>query len=424
LDRIGTWEAELDVGVRDVAVLKVARVGRVWETGDPLRPFVLLDENGAEVPAVSEFLHHMLADDARPSSLRSYVYELLAWFRFLRAIQVAWDAAGRAEARDFALWLKTVKKPVRPRRPDAPAPGTVNPLTGKATPGRNYAPRTRRHARAAIRSFYEYHREMHGRPLVNPFPQARGLDDGSLNAHHNPMQPFRQPPRRAAYQPKEPKPTPRSIPDQAFNELFAVLTSNRDRALIAFYISTGARAAELLGVVQGLLAPEDQTIGVVRKGSHALQHLPASADAFVWLRLYQQEMLNLVPRGPSEPVWWTLRRPFRPLTYDAARMVFTGVNQLFGANWTLHDLRHSAAKRMLRDPDLTLADVQWVLGHAHITTTQIYTAPAPDEVISHVLAHHDRQRTRAASLPAPPAPGYRPEILATLFGSSKISGEA
>ncbi len=156
----------MDVGVRDVGALKVARVGRVWETGDRLRPFVLLDENGAEVRAVSEFLHHMLADDARPSSLRSYAYELLAWFRFLRAIGVAWDAAGRAEARDFALWLKTARKPARPRRPDAPAPGTVNPLTGKATPGRNYAPRTRRHARAAIRSFYEYHREMHGRPLI------------------------------------------------------------------------------------------------------------------------------------------------------------------------------------------------------------------------------------------------------------------
>ena len=121
---------------------------------------------------------------------------------------------------------------------------------------------------------------------------------------------------------------------------------------------------------------------MVRKGSRALQHLPASADAFVWLRLYQQEMLDLVPRGPDEPVWWTLRRPFRPLTYDAARMVFTRVNRLLGANWTLHDLRHSAAKRMVRDPHLTLADVQWVLGHAHITTTEIYTAPAPDEVIS------------------------------------------
>ncbi|MGH3121395.1 MAG: site-specific integrase, partial [Streptosporangiaceae bacterium] len=144
----------LGTGVRDVAALRVARVGRVAETLDPLRPFVLLDESGAEVPAAAEFLHHMLADDASPASLRSYAYELLAWFRFLDAIDVGWNVAGRAEARDFALWLKTAKKPARPRRPDAPVPGSVNPLTGKAAPGQNYAPRTRRHARAAIRSFY------------------------------------------------------------------------------------------------------------------------------------------------------------------------------------------------------------------------------------------------------------------------------
>ena len=50
------------------------RVGRVWGTGDLPRPFVVLDENGAEVRVVSEFLHHMLADDARPSSLRSYAH--------------------------------------------------------------------------------------------------------------------------------------------------------------------------------------------------------------------------------------------------------------------------------------------------------------------------------------------------------------
>jgi len=300
--------------VRDVAALAVARAGRVEETGDLLLPFRLLDCEGAEVPAVTEFLHHMLADDASPASLRSYAYELLAWFRFLDAVGVPWCLAGRAEARDFALWLKTVRKPARQRRPGAPAPGSVNPVTGKATPGENYAARTRRHARAVIRSFYEYHREMHARPLVNPFPQGEGAGDGQLNAHHNPMTPFRRPARRAAYQPKEPRPAPRCIPDQPFSDLFAGLACNRDRALIAFWISTGARACELLGVTQGLLAPGEQTIGVVRKGSRALQHLPASADAFVWLRLYQQEMLGLVPRGPGEPAWWTLRRPFRPLT--------------------------------------------------------------------------------------------------------------
>src|SRR5204863_6419466 len=111
-----------------------------------------------------------------------------------------------------------------------------------------------------------------------------------------------------------------------------------------------------------------------------------------------------------------LRRPFRPLTYDATRMVFNKANAALGANWTLHDLRHTAAKRMVRDPDLTLADVQWVLGHAHITTTEIYTAPTPDEVIAHVLAHHERQRTQRANASALPATGYRPEVLECMLG--------
>jgi hypothetical protein len=56
----------------------------------------------------------------------------------------------------------------------------------------------------------------------------------------------------------------------------------------------------------------------------------------------------------------------------------------------LHDLRHSAAARMVRDPQLTLTDVQWVLGHAHLSTTQIYLTPA-------------RKRSWPACLPITPA---------------------
>jgi site-specific recombinase XerC len=100
------------------------------------------------------------------------------------------------------------------------------------------------------------------------------------------MRPFRRPPRPAPYQPRQPKRVARGIPDELFNELFAALSCDRDRALIAFYISTAARASELLGVSQGLMNPADQLIGVIRKGTRALQCLPASADAFVWLRLY------------------------------------------------------------------------------------------------------------------------------------------
>lgn len=410
-------------GVRDVAALVVARSGRVESTGEAARPYRLIDGDGGEVAAVSEFLHHMLADDASSASLRSYGHALLGWFRFLWAVEVAWDQASRLEARDFALWLRVTSKPPRRRRPDAPAPGSTNAVTGKSYPGQQYAARTRRHARAVIRSFYEYHREVHGRPLLNPFPKAASVEDEQVNAHHNPMTPFRRPSRRAPYQPKEPRRVPRDIPTAAFNELFAALASDRDRALVAFYISAAPRASELLGVTQGRVSPGDQTIGVIRKGSRALQWLPASADAFVWLRLYQQAIRGRGPAdGADQPLWWTLRSPHRPLSYDAARMVFTRAATALGANWTLHDLRHAALKRMAQDPQMSLADVQWVAGHARITTTEIYLEPAQDDVVAHVLAHHQRQRDERARPPAPPAPGYRPEVLETLIGPTALGG--
>jgi site-specific recombinase XerD len=156
---------------------------------------------------------------------------------------------------------------------------------------------------------------------------------------------------------------------------------------------------------------------VIRKGSRALQQLPASPDAFVWLRLYQAQSHGLVAVGRDQPLWWTLRRPFRALTYDAARAMFTRANAVLGANWTLHDLRHTAAYRMARDPEMPLTDVQWVLGHAHLSTTQIYTSAPVDDVIASIVAHHTRQRSSAgAQGESAAAPlGYRSESLDILF---------
>ncbi len=85
----------------------------------------------------------------------------------------------------------------------------------------------------------------------------------------------------------------------------------------------------------------------------------------------KQEVHGLVPAGPADPVWWTLRRPFRVLSYPAARAMFGRANQVLGANWTLHDLRHFASYRLARDPQVPLTDVQWILGHAHLSTTEL-----------------------------------------------------
>jgi integrase len=94
--------------------------------------------------------------------------------------------------------------------------------------------------------------------------------------------------------------------------------------------------------------------------------------------------------------------------------MFNRVNAVLGANWSLHDLRHTAAYRMARDPDMPLTDVQWVLGHAQLTTTQRYTAAPAEEVIASVLAHHAR-RASAPSSPAASTPGYRSASLNVLF---------
>jgi integrase len=132
-------------------------------------------------------------------------------------------------------------------------------------------------------------------------------------------------------------------------------------------------------------------------------------------------MEGLIPRGRRQPLWWTLRRPTRPLTYHAVHRMFERANARAGTAATLHSLRHTAAYRMAEDPTLPLTDVQLILGHAQLTTTQIYLTPRQEDVIRRVLAHHAEQTRRAANRAAStPAPGYRPETLAVLFGKGAL----
>jgi integrase len=185
-----------------------------------------------------------------------------------------------------------------------------------------------------------------------------------MNAHHNPMQPWSGQ-RVGQYRPRVPQRIPREVPDEMFDELFARLSCDRDRALLAFWMSSGVRASELLGMRVRDVDPGRQLIAVVRKGSRAVQQVPASPDAFVHLRLYQEAMRGQVPVGQDQPVWWTLRRPFRTLAYHGAHRMFERVNATLGSDWTLHDLRHAAARRMAADRDLPLTHMRAVLGHAH-----------------------------------------------------------
>lgn len=372
---------------RDLSLLVVPLSGRLELTDDLFEPYRLLDAEGVVVAPVAAYLGDLQACGRAVSTQRSYGMDLLRWYRFLWAVEVDWVQAIQVEARDFCRWIQISDKPVRrhwryaekdPPHPSrlmgavrGPPAGTPNPVTGKPTPGVRYAASTVVHCETVLRSFYEFHLEAGTGPMLNPFPLTRERRAGRAHAHHNPMDSF-QNERAGRYRPRVQKRIPRQIPDGKFDELFARLSSHRDRAMVAFWISTGARAAELLDASCADANPGQQLITVVRKGTRCLQQLPASPDAFVWLRLYQAQLHDQVGIGPDQPLWWTLRRPLRPLNYHAARAMFIRANRFLGSNWSLHDLRHSAAYRMARDPQMSLTDVQWVLGHAHLSTTQLY----------------------------------------------------
>lgn len=408
-------------------------IGRLLETDDLWEPCQLLDPFGRPIEPAAVYFKDLMAADCSPLTPRSYGMDLLRWWRYLWAFEIEWDRATREDARDFTLWMKLADKPVRvhwrhrgknpaesptPSQTGRPAPGSPNPVTGKPTVGTKYAPTTRAHFETVLRTFYDFHLNLNtGSLLVNPFPLHRDRRSARANAHHNPELEHRKQ-RTGLYRPKVPKRFPRRIPEDKYAEVFAGLRSHRDRALLAFWVATGARADELLTARQGGAIVGQQTIGVIRKGTREYQELPAAPDAFIWLRLYQEEAWKKgVPRSRHQPLWWTLRLPWRPLQYDAARMMFNRANKLLGANWTLHDLRHTATFLMLDDPNMPPVYVQHILGHKYLSTLDIYNRPTRDDVITAGLAHHERQKQKKIHpTPTLPAPAYDPKSLSTLFG--------
>jgi integrase len=309
---------------RDLATLVVPRIGCVAVTDDPLEPYRLVDADGGVVAPVASFLRELLAASRAPLTLRSYAMDLLRWWRFLAAVDVRWERATPVEGRDFSLWIRQASKPRsgpvrgaavvaraggadRRRRPQSRReglaggiPGQVNPVTGKPSPGWGYAPRTVNHSETVLRTFYDFHREAGSGPMVNPFPLDRARRGGRSHAHHNPLDPWPRD-REGRYRSTVAQRPPRGIPDEMFELLFAALPSHRDRALVAFWISAGARASELLGACQGDADPGQQMITVVRKGSRRFSRCPPRRTRSSGCVFTSSRCTAGYPRGGGSP---------------------------------------------------------------------------------------------------------------------------
>ncbi|MBT2529394.1 integrase [Streptomyces sp. ISL-99] len=101
---------------RDLTRFLLPEAGRLVETDEPQEPYRLLDPAGLPVVPVAAFFAELQAASRSVTAVRSYGMDLLRWYRFLWAVDVAWNrAATRSDARDFSRWLQLTDKPVRVR---------------------------------------------------------------------------------------------------------------------------------------------------------------------------------------------------------------------------------------------------------------------------------------------------------------------
>ena len=152
----------------------------------------------------------------------------------------------------------------------------------------------------------------------------------------------------------------------------------RDRALIELLYATGLRVSELLAVRPGDLHLEEGYLTCLGKGRKE-RIVPIGDQAADWIRRYQREarpLLTGTKKGtPARGVpFLFVNARGRPLSRVGFWKILKGYALRAGLSNRLspHMLRHSFATHLL-DRGADLRAIQMMLGHADLSTTQIYT---------------------------------------------------
>lgn len=174
--------------------------------------------------------------------------------------------------------------------------------------------------------------------------------------------------------PKAPKRLPKTLDvDQIAGLLSRPATdplSRRDLAMLELLYSSGLRLAELAGLDVADLDLADRTVRVLGKGSKA-RILPVGRPAIAAIRAWLADRTSLVKPGVAALF----------IGQSGRRLGMRAIQQRIG-RWAAstrlgtplhpHLLRHSFATHLL-ESSRDLRGVQELLGHADISTTQVYT---------------------------------------------------
>ncbi|HEY0695490.1 MAG TPA: site-specific tyrosine recombinase XerD [Kribbella sp.] len=169
----------------------------------------------------------------------------------------------------------------------------------------------------------------------------------------------------------------------------AVLTT-RDAALLEFLYGTGARISEAVGLDVDEVDLETGTVLLRGKGSKE-RVVPVGSYAREALSAYQvRGRPDLVRRGRGTPALFLNARGGR-LSRQSAWTVLRRAAQRAGIAKEIspHTLRHSFATHLL-DGGADVRVVQELLGHASVTTTQVYTLVTVDKLREVYATAHPR----------------------------------
>ncbi len=166
----------------------------------------------------------------------------------------------------------------------------------------------------------------------------------------------------------------------------------RNRAMLEMFYAGALRVSEIIGIKLEDLKLDVGYVLVRGKGDKE-RIVPLGKSAQQALAEYMKEARNVLMGRNSSPLLFLGRRA-RKLTRQRVWQIVRTASLSAGRHASPHMLRHSCATHMVEN-GADLRTVQTILGHADISTTQIYTHVALDRLKNVYQKHHPRARARA-----------------------------
>ena len=183
-------------------------------------------------------------------------------------------------------------------------------------------------------------------------------------------------------------------PQQTSNRKEAVAISVRDKAILEMFYAGALRVSEIVGVKLEDLKLEMGYVLVRGKGDKE-RIVPLGRSAQDALTGYIKNSRPQFTAGKSSPFLFLGRRA-RKLTRQRIWQMVQSASAATGRKASPHMLRHSCATHMVEN-GADLRTVQTILGHADISTTQVYTHVALDRLKNVYLNHHPRAKPRTGN---------------------------